>query len=100
MGSPNVKTGYKLIDNARYPTVDDDYKRGFLTLKSLPYDLFLGAHGSHYNLEAKFNRVRQGAANSFLDQAGFLAYVLYREQASLDELAKQSKNQHKWPLSK
>ena len=94
MGSPNVKTRYKLIDNARYPTVDDDYKRGFLTLKSLPYDLFLGAHGSQYNLEAKFKRMRQSEANFFIDPARFLAYVLYREQAFLDELAKQSKNQH------
>ena len=71
MRSPNVKTGYKLIDNARYQTLDDDYKRGFLTLKSLPFDVFLRAHGSHYNLDSKFKRMRQGEANFFIDPAEF-----------------------------
>src|SRR5205085_8601673 len=45
VGSPNVNAGYKLVNNARYPEIARDYERGFRVLKSLPCDVFLGAHG-------------------------------------------------------
>jgi metallo-beta-lactamase class B len=62
IGSPNVNQGYALVDNAKYPTIAEDYERTFRVLKSLPCDLFLGAHGSYFDMEAKYARMRAGGS--------------------------------------
>ena len=46
VGSPNVNPGYKLVGNTAYPQIAEDYERMWRVLKSLPCDIFLGAHGS------------------------------------------------------
>lgn len=89
VGSPNVNGGYKLVGNTRYPTIADDYERTFRVLKALPCDVFLGAHGSYYGLEAKYPKLQQAGANPFIDPAGYQAYVAEREQAFRQERAKQ-----------
>ena len=90
VGSPNVNPGYKLVGNTNYPQIGQDYQRGFAVLKSLPCDVFLGAHGDYYGMEAKFARMKPGSANPFIDQEGYKSYVAEREQAFLKELKKQS----------
>jgi metallo-beta-lactamase class B len=90
VGSPNVNTGYKLVGNTAYPTIAQDYEMTFRTLRSLPCDVFLGAHGSYFGMEAKFPRMKAGGANPFVDPEGYKSYVAEREQAFLTELAKQS----------
>ena len=89
IGSPNVNPGYKLVDNAKYPTIAEDYERTFRVLKSLPCDLFLGAHGSYFELEAKYERMRAGSRDAFVDRAGCAAFVAQKEQEFRSELAKQ-----------
>jgi metallo-beta-lactamase class B len=89
VGSPNVNTGFNLIDNKRYPQIADDYARGFAVLKTLPCDLFLGAHGAYFGMLAKRAQLKPGAANPFVDPEGYAKYVAEREQAFRDELAKQ-----------
>jgi metallo-beta-lactamase class B len=89
VGSPNVNPGYKLVNNARYPEIADDYARGFRVLKSLPCDVFLGAHGGYYDMEAKYARLNGGRANPYIDPAGYKSYVADREQAFVSELQKQ-----------
>jgi metallo-beta-lactamase class B len=90
VGSPNVNPGYKLVGNALYPRIAEDYARTFRVLKSLPCDVFLGAHGSYYGMEAKFARIRDTGPNPFIDPAGYQAYVTEREGAYRDELQRQS----------
>jgi metallo-beta-lactamase class B len=90
VGSPNVNTGYKLMSNAAYPEIAKDYVSTFETLKSLPCDVFLGAHGMYFGMEAKFARMKPGGANPFVDPEGYKSYVAEREQAFRKELAKQS----------
>jgi metallo-beta-lactamase class B len=90
VGSPNVNSGYKLVNNAAYRQIVQDYELTFKTLKSLPCDIFLGAHGSYYGMEGKFARLNQGGANPFIDPEGYKSYVAEREQAFLAELKKQS----------
>lgn len=58
-------------------------------LKALPCDVFLGAHGSYYDMLAKYPRLKDGGENPFIDRAGYKAYVADREQAFVDELHKQ-----------
>jgi metallo-beta-lactamase class B len=89
VGSPNVNPGYKLVDNPRYPQIANDYEHTFQVLKSLPCDIFLGAHGGYYGMTQKFARGGKGEPNPFVDPAGYQAYVADRERAFRTELAKQ-----------
>jgi metallo-beta-lactamase class B len=88
--SPNVNTGYKLVGNAQYPEIAADYERQFRILKSLPCDIFLGAHGSYFDLDAKYARWQAGARDAFVDPKGCAAYIADRDSAFRAELAKQT----------
>ncbi|MGD0444084.1 MAG: subclass B3 metallo-beta-lactamase [Edaphobacter sp.] len=91
VGSPNVNPGYKLVDNAAYPSIAQDYELTFRTLKSLPCDVFLGAHGGYFEMEAKYAQMKPGGVNPFVDPEGYKSYVAEREQAFRAELAKQER---------
>jgi metallo-beta-lactamase class B len=91
VGSPNVNAGYKLVNNALYPRIAEDFATTFRVLKSLPCDIFLGAHGEYYGMEAKFARMKPGGANPFIDPEGYKTYVAEREQAFRGELKRQSR---------
>ena len=90
VGSPNVNPGYQLVNNQLYPEIADDYARGFRVLKSLHCDVFLGAHGSYYGMEAKYAKLKDGGTNPYIDSEGYKNYVADREQAFLSELQKQT----------
>jgi len=89
VGSPNVNEGYKLVSNAAYPQIAGDYERMFQVLRSLHCDVFLGAHGGYYEMEAKYARLKDGGANPFIDPDGYRNYVNERDAAFRAELAKQ-----------
>ena len=90
VGSPNVNAGYKLVNNALYPQIASDYERMFRVLHALPCDVFLGAHGNYYGMEAKYARMKDGGANPFIDPGGYKSYIDEREQTFRAELAKQT----------
>jgi metallo-beta-lactamase class B len=90
VGSPNVNPGYKLVNNALYPQIASDYEKMFSVLKSLPCDVFLGAHGNYYGMEKKFAQLGKGGSNPFVDPDGYRAYVAERERTFRAELAKQT----------
>ena len=82
IGSPNVNPGYVLVNNREYPTIADDYEKTFRLLKALPCDIFLGAHGSYYGMEEKYERLQKNPkTNPFADNAGYQAYVEDRAEA-------------------
>jgi metallo-beta-lactamase class B len=87
--SPNVNPGYILVANKDYPRIAADYERSFKIWKSLPCDLFLGAHGNYYELETKYPKLGKGGANPFVDPAGYKAYIEEREGAFRKVLAEQ-----------
>lgn len=89
VGSPNVNPGYKLVNNTAYPEIAADYEKGFGVLRALPVDIFLGAHGSYFDLQAKYARLKDAGVQAFVDPDGYRAYVSEREQAFRAELAKQ-----------
>lgn len=92
IGSPNVNPGYKLVDNAAYPRIADDYETTFRVLKGLPVDYFLGAHGSYFDMEKKYARRDERGVSPFIDPAGYQAYVADRERAFRAELSRQRAN--------
>jgi metallo-beta-lactamase class B len=89
VGSPNVNPGYKLVGNAAYPQIADDYERMFRVLKSLPCGIFLGAHGGYFGLEQKYPLLKDGGTNPFIDPDGYKNFVDQKEQDFRTELAKQ-----------
>jgi len=94
VGSPNVNPGYVLVNNNNYPQIAGDYVKTFALLKSLPVDLFLGAHGAYFGLKDKLPKMSAGGANPFVDPDGYKAYVAERERAFEKELAKQRAEAH------
>jgi metallo-beta-lactamase class B len=94
VGSPNVNDGYKLVNNAAYPQIASDYEKGFQVLRLLHCDVFLGAHGNYYDMEAKYARIKSGGENPFIDPDGYKKYVDEREQAFRAELARQKAAQN------
>lgn len=89
VGSPNVNPGYKLVGNTAYPQISDDYERMWRVLKSLPCDIFLGAHGSYFGLEEKYALLKSSTVNPFLDHDGYLNYIAEKEQEFRTEWARQ-----------
>lgn len=89
IGSPNVNPGYRLLNNASYPTIAADYEKMFRVLKALPCDIFLGAHGNYFGLETKYARLKQEGFSVFIDPEGYKKYVADKEQEFRNELAKQ-----------
>jgi metallo-beta-lactamase class B len=89
VGSPNVNAGYKLVNNAGYPQVADDYVRMWRVLKALPCDIFLGAHGNYFGLVEKYSLLKPGSPNPFIDPDGYKKYIAKKEQDFYAELAKQ-----------
>ncbi len=92
VGSPNVNPGYILVGNKNYPGIADDYLKTFAVLKSLPCDLFLGAHGVYFGLIAKYGKMNAGAVNPFIDPDGYKAYVAEREATFHKEWERQKQN--------
>jgi metallo-beta-lactamase class B len=93
VGSPNVNEGYKLVNNLAYPQIASDYEKTFAVLRALHCDVFLGAHGSYYDMESKYARL-SGGANPFIDPKGYREFVNERQQAFRAELARQQAAAH------
>jgi metallo-beta-lactamase class B len=89
VGSPNVNPGYKLVSNPAYPQIAEDYERMWRVLKSLPCDIFLGAHGTYFGLEEKYPLRKEDGANPFVDPDGYKRFITQKEQQFHDELARQ-----------
>ncbi len=92
VGSPNVNPGYVLVGNKKYPQIAEDYVKTFSVLKSLPCDLFLGAHGSYFDLIGKYEKMKAGGPNPFIDPDGYRAYVAERDEAFHKEWERQKRN--------
>ena len=92
VGSPNVNAGYILVGNTKYPRIADDYVKTFAVLKSLPCDIFLGAHGAYFGLKAKYEKMNPGVANPFIDPDGYKAYIAERDDTFRKEWERQKQN--------
>ena len=89
VGSPNLNPGYKLVGSTVYPEMARDYEKEFRVLRELPCDIFLGAHGSYFGMEAKYARAKTEGVKAFVDPQGYQEYVADRERVFEAELVKQ-----------
>ena len=70
IGSVGVNPGMKLVGNADYPNIADDFKKAFTVLRGLKADVPLGSHPAMYNLAEKYPKIGQ-TPNPFIDPAGY-----------------------------
>src|SRR5579871_3329089 len=80
LGSVGVNPGYILVGNKEYPQIADDYMHSFRVLRALHCDVFLGAHGSFYNLPEKYAKLQKGGPNPFIDPDGYKAHLDKQEK--------------------
>jgi metallo-beta-lactamase class B len=75
-GSLSVNPPVRLLKDPSYPGIADDYQRSIALIRTLPADVFLGAHAGFFGLREKAARLRQGERpNPFIDQAGCRTWV-------------------------
>jgi hypothetical protein len=58
-----------------YTQIAEDYERMWRVLKSLPWNIFLGAHGSYFGLEEKYHLRKEDGANPFVDPDGYKRFI-------------------------
>ncbi len=85
-GSTSVNPGYQLINNKIYPNIVSDYEHTFKVLKSLPCDIFLGAHGQFFKMDEKYRQLGRGESNPFVDRQAYKAFVDVKEREFIKEL--------------
>jgi metallo-beta-lactamase class B len=86
-----LQANAQLVNNKNYPEVAEDFARSIKTWKSLPADVFLGAHSWFFDLAGKHKRLG-GATNPYIDPAGYKAWVDNQEKNYNTTLAEQKKN--------
>lgn len=92
-GSVSVNPGTRLVDRPSYPGILDDYRRTLDTLSKLEPDIFLAAHASFFNLQAKRKKMSAGApAEAFVDREGYRELIARRRDAFEQEVANQKKS--------
>jgi metallo-beta-lactamase class B len=79
VGGVSFWSEYRFVDAPRrpasYPGIAQDYRDTFATLRALPCDVFLGAHGQYFNLLAKLGDYPAEGPRVFIDPAGYQAFV-------------------------
>jgi metallo-beta-lactamase class B len=80
----------KLVEPESYPGIRSDFERSFTTLRGLPADIFLGSHGSFFDMDRKVReRSSPNDPEPFIDRAGYLGYIDEAERRFRELLAKQ-----------
>ena len=86
-----LQENVRLVNNKNYPEIADDFARSIKTYKSLPADVFLGAHSWFFDLAGKYKRLGS-AANPYVDPAGYKMWVDNMERNYNATLAEQKKS--------
>jgi metallo-beta-lactamase class B len=82
--------GYRLIGNTKYPNIVEDYRHTFAYLKTLPCDVFLGAHASMFDMAGKRERQKSDPSrNPFIDSREFGTFLERAERDFEAQLKKQ-----------
>jgi metallo-beta-lactamase class B len=90
-GSTTVNDGVRLVDNASYRGIADDYRHAFAVLNRLPCDVFLPAHASMLaDFVDRAAAARRGAMpNPFIDPGALRTFVRSSQQAFETKFAAQ-----------
>ena len=91
VGSPS-SLDYRFAGKESYPGIASDFQKSFAVLKTLPCDIFLGSHGSFFNLAGKRSRLARGEQpNPFIDPKGYQGMIVEYEKEFYDKKRAQEK---------
>jgi metallo-beta-lactamase class B len=85
-----LQQGAQLVNNASYPEIAADFARSIRTFRSLPADVFLGAHSWFFDLAGKHKKLGS-TTNPYVDPAGYKTWVETMEKTYNTTLAEQKK---------
>jgi len=92
VGGTSINPGVRLVRAPTYPGIAEDYATTFRVLRSLHCDIFLGAHGAYYGMQAKRERQKAGQGSSaFIDPQGYREYVDRAERTYREALRREEK---------
>ncbi|HEY7445191.1 MAG TPA: subclass B3 metallo-beta-lactamase [Vicinamibacterales bacterium] len=86
-----LQEGAQLVNNKNYPEIADDFARSFKKYRTLPADVFLGAHSWFFDLAGKYKKLG-GPTNPYVDPGGYKAWLDNQEKNYNTLLAEQKKN--------
>jgi metallo-beta-lactamase class B len=94
VGGWYVNPGYRLVAGSMqpdsYPGIATDFEHTFALLESLPCDIFLGAHGSYFDMRKKLDQQKAAPGSEvWIDREGYRASLAAREKDFRDEWQKQ-----------
>jgi metallo-beta-lactamase class B len=72
-----------------YPGIAQDFRQTFATLRGLPCDVFLGAHGGYFGMLSKLKRYPQDGPRVFIDPVGYRNFVADAQKTFEEALRKQ-----------
>jgi metallo-beta-lactamase class B len=82
--------GYSFYENKQYPGIIADYKATFARLKTLKPDVFLGSHGSFFDLSDKIEKLRtRPTTNPFIEDRTYTRYLGNNENQFYEKLKQQ-----------
>jgi metallo-beta-lactamase class B len=88
IGGMAALDSYRLIATpghpASYPGIEQDFLNTFAELRSLPCDIFLGAHGSYFGMQAKLAKLPAAGNAVWIDPTGYRKAVM-DAQRSFDQ---------------
>jgi metallo-beta-lactamase class B len=87
--NPGVRLVARPGKPASYPEIASDFEHAFVTLKALPCDIFLGAHGIYFDMLSKLNRLPKEGASVWIDPDGYRKAVAEHETDYREELGRQ-----------
>jgi metallo-beta-lactamase class B len=79
IGSFGVNPGFRLVNNTDVPGIADEFERTFKVARSLHVDVPLGSHPGMYNMAEKYEKLKNGGPNPFIDPEG------YKLEVDIDE---------------
>jgi len=71
----SVNPGYRLVRNASYPGIADNYRRTFQLLATLKPDIWLDAHCDVFDFEGKREAATRDGAAAWVDPAGYRKWL-------------------------
>jgi len=95
VGGFTALNDYRLIDTparpASYPGIAADFEHTFAVLRSLPCDIFLGGHGSYFDLKEKLARLPTEGPAVWIDPRGYQQAVIEAQREFEQRLEVQRK---------
>jgi metallo-beta-lactamase class B len=93
VGGTGFWSEYHFVATAGHPVsysgIAQDFQHTFSTLRALPCDVFLGAHGGYFDMLTKLKRYPQDGPRVFIDPVGYKEYVADAQETFEKALSKQ-----------